>query len=163
VDPYLPILVLYVLPWLAACFSVVSTTVHTRDEVTGENGPIWDYLLPDWRVPYWAGLAGLLSLAVGLSAAGWFAWAGGSGWWASVLFGARVGDGVFSHWLPWFSGRRPNPGMATTPLYAVESVVLLSVFDLDFGPAVLAALGFAAVWVTGRLTSSVTKEEAWKF
>ena len=45
-----------------------------------------------------------------------------------VRLGARIGDSVVSHWALYALGYRPNPGLSSTALYALEVVFLLSTF-----------------------------------
>ena len=47
--------------------------------------------------------------------------------WLGALIGALVSDCLFSHWIPYLAGYRPNPGVRSTALYVVEAAVLLAV------------------------------------
>ena len=114
------------LPLILAAASVSFTVVHTADEIVGEQQTIVEYLADVYplfpRLGYVAGLAALLAFG-GVQV--WFAVAGYAGGcraclWA--LLAVRLGDCVVSHWGPWTAGRRPNPGLMSTPLYAIDAV-----------------------------------------
>ena len=42
-----------------------------------------------------------------------------------ALIGALVSDCIFSHWIPYLAGYRPNPGVRSTALYVIEAALLL--------------------------------------
>lgn len=77
--------------------------------------------------------------------------------WLAVLIGARLGDGVFSHAIPFARGQKPlavagsgagqlNPGLATGIIYLVDGLLLLALFQSTlFGASAghLALKGFA--------------------
>jgi hypothetical protein len=71
-----------------------------------------------------------------------------------ALIGALVSDCVFSHWIPYVAGYRPNPGVRSTTLYVLEAVVLVWLFrkGLSAHPpqtvvgGLLGVLFFLAVW-----------------
>jgi hypothetical protein len=54
---------------------------------------------------------------------------------------ARISDSIVSHWLLYWLGYRPNPGIQSTPLYVGEAVFLLAAF----WPGL--ALAQATAWV----------------
>jgi hypothetical protein len=114
------------LPLILAGLSVMFTVVHTREEVPREDRTIWEYLADVYplfpRLGYVAGLAALLAFGgvqVWLAVAGY---AGGCRACLWALLAVRLGDCVVSHWGPWLRGRRPNPGLMTTVLYAIDVV-----------------------------------------
>src|SRR5262245_14217397 len=45
-----------------------------------------------------------------------------------AIIGCRISDSLFSHILLNNAGYRPNPGLASVPLYFVEVLVLVAVF-----------------------------------
>jgi hypothetical protein len=113
------------LPLILAGLSVMFTVVHTREEVPREDRTIWEYLADTYRwFPRLGYVAGLLSLLAFGGVQVWLAVAGYAGGcraclWA--LLAVRLGDCVVSHWGPWLAGRRPNPGLMTTVLYAIDA------------------------------------------
>jgi hypothetical protein len=48
--------------------------------------------------------------------------------WLGALIGALVSDCLFSHWIPYLAGYRPNPGLRSTALDVLEAAVLLLLF-----------------------------------
>jgi hypothetical protein len=114
-------------PAIALAVSALFTAAHTYEEVVDDGGPIWAYLgnLVGLTVPGRVGCPGLLLFAavqVLLAASGYL---GGSAACLLALLAVRVGDCLVSHWLPWLTGHRPNPGVTTATCYAVESVVIV--------------------------------------
>ena len=114
------------LPLILAGLSVLFTVAHTADEIVSEQQTIVEYLADVYplfpRLGYVAGLAALLAFGgvqVWLAVAGY---AGGCRWCLWALLAVRLGDCVVSHWSPWLWGRRPNPGLMSTPLYAIDVV-----------------------------------------
>ncbi len=113
------------LPLILAAASVLATVVHTADEIVGEQQTIVEYLADVYPLfPRLGYVAGLLSLLAFGGAQVWLAVAGYAGGcraclWA--LLAVRLGDCVVSHWGPWTAGRRPNPGLMSTPLYAIDA------------------------------------------
>ena len=114
------------LPLILAAASVLATVVHTADEIVSEQQPIWEYLADTYRwFPRLGYVAGLLSLLAFGGAQVWLAvagYAGGCRWCLWALLAVRLGDCVVSHWWPWLAGRRPNPGLMSTTLYAIDVV-----------------------------------------
>jgi len=53
-------------------------------------------------------------------------WAAGA---LGALIGARLGDTLISHVLLYMLRYRPNPGLASTPLYVAEAVFLIATFS----------------------------------
>lgn len=114
------------LPLILTGLSVSFTVAHTADEIVGEQQTIVEYLADVYPLfPRLGYVAGLLALLAFGGAQCWLAWAGYAGGsraalWA--LLAVRLGDCVVSHWGPWLAGRRPNPGLMTTVLYAIDVV-----------------------------------------
>lgn len=117
------------LPAVLAAASVLATVVHTLDEVEGEGGPIWTYLARTYgpEVPDWVGAGGLLVFSAAQAGAALVGYAAGVGPVLWALATVRTADCLVSHWGPWLAGRRPNPGLATTPLYAGEATLIAAV------------------------------------
>lgn len=149
--------------WVAA--SMTFTILHLVEELCGRGGPLWDNfgMIVGVRLPDWLGFALFsVALAVGLGVLAMVGYGGGNAACLSVLLGARLGDVLVSHWGLWLVGlSRPNPGIWTTPLYALEGAALLACWPLlAAGPpspaGVLAGAGFFAavlptLWLAGRL------------
>ncbi|MBX9685045.1 MAG: hypothetical protein K2X27_00010 [Candidatus Obscuribacterales bacterium] len=61
--------------------------------------------------------------------------------WLSLLIGARIGDGLFSHFIPFAQGfaaprtgkvqEQLNPGLATAVVYLVDSLLLALLFNQE--------------------------------
>ncbi len=115
------------LPQLFAAGSLFASAVHTTDEVASDGAPVWEYLAGAYRLfPRLGDVAGLLALLAFAAVQCWLAWegyAGGSRAALWTLLAIRLGDCVVSHWWPWHLGKRPNPGMSTTPLYALDAAL----------------------------------------
>jgi hypothetical protein len=118
------------------------TLIHILQEWKGESVPLWRVfgaVVGVW-VPNWLGFVSFTLLltvtlwGVGLAAiAGWLPIVGALALPTTVgalgvLLGARIGDSVVSHWALYALGYRPNPGLSSTALYALEVVFLLSTF-----------------------------------
>lgn len=115
------------LPFLLASVSVLTTVVHTADEVVSEYRTIWEYLADvyGWlpRLNYEPSLMILLlfgGLQCGFAVVGY---AGGDRAALWILAAIRVGDCLVSHWGPWLAGWAPNPGLMSTPLYAIDAAI----------------------------------------
>jgi hypothetical protein len=116
-------------PPLIFFVSVIFTVFHAAEELWGPGGPLWRNFgrivgldLPD--------LLGFLSFTVGLSVmlfgVAFGAYCFDSGFWVSVLIGARLGDCLISHWsLSAIGLSSPNPGIYSTTLYAAEGIWLI--------------------------------------
>ena len=79
----------------------------------------------------------------------------------TLLFGARVGDTLISHWgLYWTGLSDPNPGLYSTALYVAESflIYLFAGDILLLSYILLGAAFFASVlptlWLAGRIIPS---------
>jgi hypothetical protein len=57
-----------------------------------------------------------------------------------AVLGARLGDSIISHWTIFLRGYRPNPGLSSTVLYALEAIVIFAAFQPGF------ALDRSAAW-----------------
>ncbi len=147
---------------LLFAMSALFTLLHVAEELVGDGGPLWRYFgaIAGLRIP---DAIGFVLFTVGLAAAlivvAWLGYVGGSALWLGVLLGARVGDSVFSHWLlvlEW----KPNPGIATTVLFAVE-VALVIALGLPASPTgfLLGATFFAAIVPVLRLIAFVIGEK----
>lgn len=122
------VLIVFLAPIIAAALSIASTLIHTYAELADAGAPIWQYLrLPVSDLAGLIGLIGFAAVQIGLAV---HSYGCGVLWAIYVLAAIRIGDCMMSHWLPWLVGRRPNPGLATTPLYAVEAVLILAALGL---------------------------------
>jgi hypothetical protein len=61
------------------------------------------------------------------------------------VLGARVADSCVSHWGLWLLHYRPNPGLSSTVLYALEAVVIILAFRKGLAANPSAALCGIAV------------------
>jgi hypothetical protein len=159
------------------CLSVA--IFHAREEAKGR---LWAYFGRIARSPFFThcewgvGFYLIVFPALALQAfASWRAFRGDdvSVFWLALLIGARVGDALFSHAIPFASGELPwrretdpdepvqlNPGLATAAVYAVDGLALALMWwpslAADPRPAILgAAIGaafFASVIPGLRLT-----------
>ena len=122
--------------------SLAFTLLHTLQELKGHGGPLWRNFgaIVGVSVP---DSLGFLVFFVGLTAALWLVaivaitgslltyalqteWAAGA---LGALIGARLGDTLISHVLLYVLRYRPNPGLASTPLYVAEAVFLIATFS----------------------------------
>jgi len=137
----------------------IFSALHSYQEWRGAKAPLWRVFgavvgvwLPNWL--------GFLSFTVGLTLLLWgVGLAGITGWLPIIghltepaavgalgaLIGARISDTLVSHWGLHALGYRPNPGLASTPLYVLEAAFILLTFwkGLSLYP-VAAWWGFAA-------------------
>jgi hypothetical protein len=134
------------------------TLIHILQEWKGADVPLWRVfgaVVGVW-IPHALGFASFTLLltviqwAVGLAAiAGWLPFAGTLSLPATIaalgaLIGARISDTVVSHWGLYSLGYRPNPGLPSTVLYALEAVFILATFRKGLALAPGAAwIGFA--------------------
>jgi len=160
--------------YLVLALNLAFSAVHVFEEWKGSDFPLWrsfgaieGVYVPDWLgFPFFT-VALLLILwilgvggIVGLGVVGW----GGS--WPTALtsqqgmlclgalIGALLSDSLFSHWIPYLAGYRPNPGVRSTALYVLEAAVLLALFQKGLSAylgtaavgALVGALFFLAVW-----------------
>lgn len=156
--------------------SLVFSAIHVFEEWKGSAFPLWRAFgaIEGVHVPNWLGfpfftvllllilwIAGFSGI-VGWRVVGWVGLWPSFGqlpteqcvFWLEFLIGALVSDCVFSHWIPYLARYRPNSGLRSTALYALEAALLLAFFwkGLSANPApaivgiVLGALFFLAVW-----------------
>lgn len=119
------LLLLYLAPYIACAASAAFTVLHTGQELTDDGAPVWRYLrLPVSDAVGFVGLVGFAAAQIGLAVHGYWL---GDRWALWAILAARLGDCALSHWLPWLAGRRPNPGLATTPLYAIEAATAAAI------------------------------------
>jgi hypothetical protein len=140
-------------------FNWAFTLIHILQEWKGEAVPLWRVfgaVVGVW-IPNGLGFAlftvslTIVQWAVGLAGiAGWLPIVGPVALPVAVgalgaLVGARLGDSIVSHWGLYALGYRPNPGLSSTALYAIEAVFILSTFWQGLALAPHAAwTGFAA-------------------
>lgn len=162
------------------------TLIHVLQEWKGEKAPLWRVfgaIVGLW-VPNWAGFLGftvvlpVVQWVLGLAAiAGWLPLVGalsvsGSAGALGALIGARVGDSVISHWSLYALGYRPNPGLSSTILYALEAVFLIVTFraglaaapgpaGIGFGFGVLAFLAVLPGLALIRIILPWLRREPW--
>lgn len=106
--------------------SALFTVVHTVEELDRDSGPIWSYLgITDNPA---AGLLLLLGFGSFQVVLAWLGFVGGSPLALGLLAAVRLLDLVASHLVPAFVlGRRPNPGLMSSPLYLIDALVALLV------------------------------------
>jgi hypothetical protein len=155
------------MPVLILVLSWAFSTVHVFEEWKGSSFPLWRTFgaIEGVHVPNWLGFlfftVGLLLILfiVGLGAIVGFGIRGSltaqqGMFWMGALIGGIVSGCIFSHWIPYLAGYRPNPGIRSTVLYALEAALLLVLFWKglsDYSPqaiigVLLGALFFLAVW-----------------
>lgn len=76
----------------------------------------------------------------------------------AAVFGARVGDCVFSHWLLRVY-KAPNPGIETTFLYAGEAALIAISIRWGAGEVVVSALAVAVFWLINPIVGLVSIQE----
>lgn len=122
--------------------SLALTLFHTLEELKGRGGPLWrnfGAVVGVW-IPDWLGfplffliLTALLWLVALVAITGSLLTCAVQGKCAAValgaLIGARLGDTLVSHVLLYVLRYRPNPGLASTPLYVAEAVFLIATFS----------------------------------
>lgn len=149
---------------LLCVLSVFFTIIHAVEELIGDGGPLWDNFgrIVGVRLPYFLGFilftAGLAGILIFCS---FRAYCWSSPIFLSLLFGARVGDTLISHWgLYWTGLSDPNPGLYSTALYVTESflIYLFAGDMLLLSYILLGAAFFASVlptlWLAGRIIPS---------
>ena len=173
------------MPLLFLALSWAFSAVHVLEEWKGSDVPLWRVLGAIEGVYVPNGI-GFLSFTVVLLAILWMIGAGaivglGVGgpltaeqgvFLLGALIGALVSDCIFSHWIPYLAGYRPNPGVRSTALYVLEAAVLLRLFWKGLSEhqwqavigGLLGALFFLAVWgflVALRLCVSPWRRPPW--
>jgi len=111
------------------------TLLHTVQE---RNGKLWRYFgaiagvrIPDGAGQFWffrvltisLWIVGLLGITGTVLWPTWLAFGC-----LGAIIGCRISDSLFSHILLNNAGYRPNPGLASVPLYFIEALVLAAVF-----------------------------------
>jgi hypothetical protein len=169
--------------FLLLALSWAFSAIHVLEEWKGSQFPLWrafgaivGVYVPNWLgfpfftvalfVILWligvggiVGAFGLLTVQQGVFCVG-------------ALVGALLSDSLFSHWIPFLAGYRPNPGVRSTALYVLEAALLLALFwrGLSAYPttatvgALLGTLFFLAVWgllVTLRLCVARWRRPPW--
>lgn len=112
------------------------TLLHSRQELKGDGAPLWRNFgaIVGVEVPGWLGFlgftVGLTALLITLGVVGILAplSAGCTAFALGALIGARLSDTVVSHLALYLVGYRPNPALASTPLYVIEAGFLAFVF-----------------------------------
>lgn len=145
-------------PAVVTGLSITVTVEHAVDEVVGDGGPLWSEFgrIAGVRVPDWLGVLGVsVVLPTSLAVAAVYGYLSGCETALSLLVGARLGDALFSHAGLWLAGlSRPNPGLPSSVLCALEGLVGACFLTVSPVTAVAAGLGFAAVipslWLVGR-------------
>jgi hypothetical protein len=154
-------------PLLLLALSWAFSAVHVWEEWRGSAFPLWRAFGAIEGV-YLPNSLGFLFFTVALLLILWIISAGaiiGSGLRGSLtaeqgvfclgaLIGALVSDCIFSHWIPYLAGYRPNPGVRSTALYVIEAALLLWLFGKGLSAylpqsivgGLVGALFFLAVW-----------------
>ncbi|THD44179.1 MAG: hypothetical protein E7774_11140 [Bradyrhizobium sp.] len=114
---------------------VAFTLLHSLQE---RHGRLWRYFgaIAGVKIPDGFGdVVFFGGLTVALWVVGLFGITGAVAWQSPLAFGClgalvgcRLSDSLFSHVLLNRKGFRPNPGLASVPLYVIESLVLVIVF-----------------------------------
>ena len=127
--------------------SVLFTLAHAGEETWGDGAPFWRYYAGIARVRF-PDLLGFLvitlTLPLTLIVLAYLGYYQHADWALAVLFGARLGDAVFSHLLPAAAGWRPNPGVWSSGLYVMEVVLAWLILSprVSLLPFALGALPF---------------------
>lgn len=145
-------------PWFGLALSLFGTWLHTFVDETlyGDGAPFWDYSadLLGVRPPWLAGFVLFVFFTLALSAIGVLAYGFGSFLALSLLLGMRTGDVLGSHVALAALYKRPNPGLATAPVYVIEAAFSLlwlwgehQLHRLSWQWALLGFWVFAGPWV----------------
>jgi hypothetical protein len=120
---------------LLQAIDLAFTLVHSLQE---RRGRLWRYFgaiagvrIPDGfgQIVFFGGLTLTLWILGLLGIAGVVLWPTPLAFGClGAIVGCRLSDSVFSHILLNNEGFRPNPGLASTPFYFLESLVLVVVF-----------------------------------
>ena len=122
------------MPLLLLALSWAFSAIHVFEEWKGSDFPLWRAFGAIEGV-YVPNSLGFLFFTVALLLILWIIGLGaivGLGFggqltaqqgvfWLGALIGALVSDCLFSHWIPYLAGYRPNPGVRSTALYVVEA------------------------------------------
>ena len=156
-----------VIPLLILALSWAFSAVHVFEEWKGSAFPLWRAFgaIEGVYVPNWLGfpfftvalllILWILSVGaiVGLGFGGPLSAQQGV-FCLGALIGALLSDCLFSHWIPYLAGYRPNPGVRSTALYVLEAALLLLLYWKGLSAyaaqalvgGLLGALFFLAVW-----------------
>jgi hypothetical protein len=159
------------------------SAIHVFEEWKGSQFPLWRAFgaIVGVYVPNWLGfpfftVALLLILWIigvgGIVGAFGLLTAQQGVFCVGALVGALLSDSLFSHWIPFLAGYRPNPGVRSTALYVLEAALLLALFwrglsaylSTAAAGALLGTLFFLAVWgllVTLRLCVARWRRPPW--
>jgi hypothetical protein len=174
-----------VIPLLILALSWAFSAVHVFEEWKGSAFPLWRAFgaIEGVYVPNWLGfpfftvalllILWILSVGaiVGLGFGGPLSAQQGV-FCLGALIGALLSDCLFSHWIPYLAGYRPNPGVRSTALYVLEAALLLLLFWKGLSAyaaqalvgGLLGALFFLAVWgflVALRLCVPAWRRSPW--
>jgi hypothetical protein len=174
-----------VIPLLILALSWAFSAVHVFEEWKGSAFPLWRAFgaIEGVYVPNWFGfpfftvalllILWILSVGaiVGLGFGGPLSAQQGV-FCLGALIGALLSDCLFSHWIPYLAGYRPNPGVRSTALYVLEAALLLLLFWKGLSAyaaqalvgGLLGALFFLAVWgflVALRLCVPAWRRSPW--
>lgn len=142
--------------------SILFSVAHALEETYGEGSPLWDYFgrIANVKIPEIIGFVSVsILLPIVLSILAIIGYSDDRYLWAlSLLCGARLGDTIFSHWLLWIIGYRPNPGIFSSVLYVFE-VAFLFTFDLTMLWFIVGVVSFAVVIPSLYVVGILTKEK----
>jgi hypothetical protein len=150
---------------LLLALNLAFAAIHVLEEWKGSEFPLWRAFgaIEGVYVPNWLGFT---FFTVALLLILWIIGVGGIVGAFGVLtaqqgvlclgalIGALLSDSLFSHWIPYLAGYRPNPGVRSTALYVLEAALLLALFWRGLSAysgtaavgALVGALFFLAVW-----------------
>jgi hypothetical protein len=117
-----PVALALLWPWLAFAGAVFVIVIHNIQELFSDGAPIWEHLGLTWC--YLLGLAGFVAFIVAQAFLAYRGFVDGAPWALWFLATIWFADAVLSHWRPWLSGKRPNPGIETSFLYAGGAVAI---------------------------------------
>lgn len=134
----------------ALIWCVAVAFIHAAEETTGE---LWEYFARLADAPWLTRVDGITGwlLIVAPAIAVQSVAAFGAFWgeevnvfWLAVLIGARLGDALFSHAIPFSRDQKPNPGLPSAWVYALDGLLLAVIWHSDLAASPQAtALGFA--------------------
>jgi hypothetical protein len=120
------------------CMSVA--LMHAVEETKGKLWVYFGHTTNSAWLTKLSPLAGFLLIVAPALALQWFAasraFSGAEvhGFWLALLLGARIGDGLFSHFIPFAHGHQAvgtddklaqrNPGLGTAAIYIVDSLLI---------------------------------------
>ncbi|MEW6634755.1 MAG: hypothetical protein AB1440_28095 [Pseudomonadota bacterium] len=123
---------------LLAILQVVDLAFTLLHSLQERKGQLWRYFgaiagvrIPDsfGQIVFFGGLTVALWIVGLLGIAGTVLWQTPLAFGClGAIIGCRLSDGLFSHVLLDNAGYRPNPGLSSVPLYAIEVLALAVVF-----------------------------------